>query len=173
MSTRKFELCFVIPIKQFTGANNAMLGKHLLPEEEAAGITLVLTRVRAFDYRSYQHALLAVRQRFFGPLHRRWFGFKDVDTDVFYALDSTEVASVFGCQPELEIKIVRPRRTLPVGGVVVQETATQAEPDEGKANGQRLNELLHSKRGQEIIDRLFKEFFATTALRKVARDIEG
>lgn len=92
MQTRKFELCFVQPTQTWPNAMAAVVATGI----DGSPLTIVETRIRAFDRKSYQYCLLAVKRNFFGLINRKWFLFVDVQTGVRYAFESTEVANEFG-----------------------------------------------------------------------------
>lgn len=92
MQSRKFELCFVQPTQQWLNAIAAVVASGI----EGSPLAVVETRVRAYDRKSYQYCLLAVKKNFFGLINRKWFMFVDVQTGVRYGFESTEVANEFG-----------------------------------------------------------------------------
>lgn len=94
MQTRRFELCFVQPTQALANAGAVVVASGMdLVEEKSPVIHL---RVRAYDRKSYQYCLLAVKKNFFGLINRKWFMFVDVQTGVRYGFESTEVANEFG-----------------------------------------------------------------------------
>jgi hypothetical protein len=123
VETRKFELCFVQPTKVCANAQAGVLGL-------AAGtfsdmeIFVVQTLCRAFDEKSHQYCLLAVKRNFFGLINRKWFLFQDVNTGVYYALESAEVASSCASTSDLRIRIVPVERPALAGVTVTEEGQT-------------------------------------------------
>lgn len=108
MQSRKFELCFVQPTQELANAGAVVVasGAGLLE----AMPPVVCVRMRAYDAKSYQYCLLAVKRNFFGLINRKWFLFVDIQTGVYYAFDSTEVSQCFGYdEPRLEVGIHKVR----------------------------------------------------------------
>lgn len=118
MQSRKFELCFIQPTQQWRDAMAAVVASGI----EGHPLVVVETRMRAYDRKSYQYCLLAVKRNFFGLINRKWFIFVDVQTGVRYAFESTEVANEFGF-PNSELSIGIHKVSTKESGVEVKPAA--------------------------------------------------